>query len=103
MGIVGALQGLAHRAFWKHVRNPVVALFYLTALPMVAQWYRDGGISIAKFMLWNWLPLGMWVAFTWLLGRRLVPAYTFLLPGKCQYRLVSANCERTLSQPDPPK
>ena len=80
MVLVGMLLGWAHGWFWKHVRNKIGVLFYLTGLAMLPQWYRDGSISIAKFMLWNWLPLIVWVTVNWALGRRLVHSYTLLLP-----------------------
>ena len=104
MMLVGGFLGWAHRWFWNHVENNIAALFYLTALPMLAQWYRDGGISMAKFMLWNWLPLLMWVGMTWLLGRRQVPEYSMLLPRHARIRLVKGqeqiNLHQQVSPPD---
>jgi hypothetical protein len=90
MALVGGFLGLAHRWFWNHVQNNMAALFYLTALPVLAQWYRDGSISIAKFLLWNWLPLLMWIGFTWLLGSRQVSAHSELLPRGIRIRVVQA-------------
>jgi hypothetical protein len=90
LALVGGFLGWAHRWFWNNVQNNLAALFYLTALPMLAQWYRDGGISIAKFMLWNWLPLVMWVGLNWLMGKRQVPAYSMLLPRGARIRFVRA-------------
>jgi hypothetical protein len=89
LAVVGGFLGWAHRWFWNHVDNNMAALFYLAALPMLAQWYRDGGISIAKFMLWSWLPLLMWVGLNWLMGQRRVPAHSVLLPRGARIRLVS--------------
>jgi hypothetical protein len=83
MSVVATLLGLFHRWFWRHVNNPVVAIFYVTALAMTVQWYRDGGISIAKFMLWTWLPLLVWIGITWLMGQRLLPQTSIILrPGE---------------------
>jgi hypothetical protein len=73
MAAVGALLGWFHRWFWRNSRNSMVAVFYTTAAAMMIQWFRDGGISIAKFMLWSWLPLLIWLGLTWLLGGLLVP------------------------------
>jgi oligosaccharide repeat unit polymerase len=89
MGLVGALLGRAHRWFWQHSNNNLVALFYLVSLAMLPQWFRDGGISIAKFLLWSWLPLLLWLGFTWLLGRRQVPGYSVFLPGDTRIRLIN--------------
>jgi hypothetical protein len=89
MALVGGFLGRAHRWFTNHAGNNMAALFYLTALPMLAQWYRDGGISVAKFMLWNWLPLLMWVGLNWLMDRRRVPAYSMLLPRGARIRFLS--------------
>jgi hypothetical protein len=90
LGLVGGFLGWAHRWFWNHEKDNLCALFYLTALPMLAQWYRDGGISIAKFMLWNWLPLVMWAGLTWLMGERRVPVDSVLLPRGAKIRFVRA-------------
>jgi hypothetical protein len=89
MALVGGLLGWAHRLFWKHVRNNMLVIFYLAGLAMVPVWYRDGGISITKFLLWTWLPLGMWLGLAWLMGRRFIPTYTKLLPAYGRTRLVS--------------
>jgi hypothetical protein len=86
MALVGGFLGWAHRWFWNHVDHNMAALFYLTALPMLAQWYRDGSISIAKFMFWNWLPLFFWLGMNWLMGERRFPAYSILLPRGAQLR-----------------
>jgi hypothetical protein len=88
MALVGGFLGWAHRWFWNHVESNLAALFYLTALPMLAQWYRDGGISIAKFMLWNWLPLLLWVGVNWLMGQRQVAIYSVLLPPGTRVRFL---------------
>jgi hypothetical protein len=57
----------------------MISLLYLSALPMTVQWFRDGGISIAKFMLWTWLPLLIWLGLVWILGGRYVPGVSFIL------------------------
>jgi hypothetical protein len=90
MALVGALLGWAHRWFWDHFQNALAALFYLSALAMLPQWYRDGSISIAKFVLWNWLPLGIWAGLQWMLGQRLMPGYTLLLPARSGAQLIHA-------------
>jgi hypothetical protein len=87
MTLMGGFLGWFHRWFWNHAGNNMASLFYLTALPMLAQLYRDGGISIAKFMLWNWLPLLMWTGINWLMGQRLVRNYTILVPAKARLQL----------------
>jgi hypothetical protein len=88
MALVGGFLGWAHRWFWNHVEDNLAALFYLTALPVLAQWYRDGSISIAKFLLWNWLPLVMWAGFDWLLGQRQMKSYSILLPRGARIHLL---------------
>ena len=89
LALVGGFLGWAHRWFWNHVHNNLAALFYLTALPMLTQWYRDGGISIAKFMLWNWLPLLLWIGLNWLIGQRWVPTSSVFLPPGARIRFLS--------------
>jgi hypothetical protein len=90
-GIAGLLLGLAHRWFWlKAQRNNILSLLYILGLAMIVQQYRDGGlVSIAKFLLWNWLPLAVWLGCNWLLGPRLVPAESVLLPQGTRLRLLS--------------
>jgi hypothetical protein len=90
MTLVGTILGILHRWFWKHSDNNMVALFYLVALAMLPQWYRDGGISIAKFLFWNLSPLIMWMGLTWLMGSRMVPAYSVWLPRNTRLLLVPA-------------
>src|SRR5262249_41121211 len=61
MAVAGTFAGLAHRWFWRHSERLVPALFYISGLAMAPQWYRDGGISIFKFLLYSWLPLVVWL------------------------------------------
>jgi hypothetical protein len=68
----------------------MMAIFYCTAMAMLIQWFRDGGISIAKFMLWSWLPLLLWLGIAWLMGGGLVPGKTIILRGGDQLRLVQS-------------
>jgi hypothetical protein len=79
MALVGLFLGTVHKWFWRHVNDPMISLLYLSALPMTVQWFRDGGISIAKFMLWTWLPLLIWLGLVWILGGRYVPGVSFIL------------------------
>jgi len=88
MAIVGALLGWAHRWFWKNMDSNLPALFYLVGLAMLPQWFRDGGISISKFVFWNLSPLVLWAGLTWLLGNRLMPGFTVLLPPGSRIRIV---------------
>ena len=90
MSVVGVLLGLAHRWFWNHNNSNAVALCYLIGLAMVPQWYRDGGISIAKFLFWNLSPPLLWLVLAWLMGRRLVPVSSVLLPPGARLRLITA-------------
>lgn len=99
LSLAGALLGVAHRWFWRHSADNMAALFYLVGLAMVPQWFRDGGISIAKFLFWNLSPLLIWLGLTWLLGPRRVPGYSLLLPRGARLRFhevgPSALCRET--------
>ena len=88
MTIVGAMLGLAHRWFWTHLQNNMVALFYLVGIAMLPQWYRDGGISISKFLFWNLSPLVLWLVLTWMLKGGFVPGHSVLLPAGSRIRFV---------------
>jgi hypothetical protein len=90
MGIVGGFLGLAHRWFWQRVGSNMASILYLVGLAMLPQWYRDGGISIAKFVFWNLSPLALWMGLSWLLGRRLVPVASVIIPRGARVRLINA-------------
>jgi len=82
MSIVGAALGLWHRWFWRRIADNVPCIFYMVGLAMLPQWYRDGGISIAKFLFWNLAPLILWVALTWAVnGHRIAARSVLLAPG----------------------
>src|SRR5262249_29449934 len=84
MTIVGAVLGIAHRWFWKHGDSNMVCLYYLVGLAMLPQWFRDGSISIAKFLFWNLSPLLLWQFLAWLVGPKRFPAYSVTLPRGTQ-------------------
>jgi hypothetical protein len=88
MWIVGGALGAAHRWFWNHTENRLGAMFYLTALAMVPQWYRDGGISIFKFLLFTLFPIVLWIATHWWLGQRLVPSFSVTFPRGTSLRAI---------------
>lgn len=88
MAIVGILLGVAHRWFWRHAQSNTHALCYLISVAMLPQWYRDGGISIAKFLFWNLSPFLVWCVSSWLLEGLRVPAYSIQLRGGTVVRLV---------------
>ncbi len=90
VGIVGSLLGIAHRWFWQNSDNNTVALFYLVGLAMLPQWYRDGGISISKFLLWNELPLVLWIGLTWVFkGVFCASVYSAKIPANVRVRFLT--------------
>lgn len=83
LGIVGWIQGSGHRYFFNKVNEPFAALFYISGLAMVTLWFRDGGISIFKFLLWTWLPFFIWRTVIWVLGGRRLPGNSIIIrPGE---------------------
>ena len=88
VSIVGSLLGWAHRVFWRNTENRLGCMMYLVGLAMVPQWYRDGGISIAKFLLFNVTPIIIWQGKIWFLGQRTVPSFSLVLPRGTQVRWV---------------
>lgn len=88
MAVAGGLLGLAHRWFWQHSANNMIAIVYLVGLAMLPQWFRDGGISIAKFFFWNLSPLVLWLSLTWVLKGMVVPGCSVCVPGAARLRLV---------------
>jgi hypothetical protein len=80
--LVGGVLGLAHRWFWRNVQSNMSALVYSFTISMLPQWYRDGGISIAKFLFWNLSPLIIWFFLTWVIkGARVCGPSVWLRPG----------------------
>ena len=103
-GIIGLILGLGHRWFWQKAQSDnVLSLLYILALAIVPQQYRDGGVvSIAKFLLWSWLPLFVWLGCNWLLGPRLVPTQSVLLPRGARLNLVEPRAQFLASGGSPP-
>jgi len=91
-GVIGLLLGLAHRWFWRKAQGDnILSLFYIIGLAVIPQQYRDGGVvSISKFLLWSWLPVIVWLGCNWLLGPRLIPAESVILPRETRLRLVES-------------
>ncbi len=89
LSTVGGLLGWAHRSFWKNIQSNKASLLYLVGIAMAPQWYRDGGISIAKFLLFTTTPLILWILLNWFLGQRLVPSYSITLPPGSKIRFLN--------------
>jgi hypothetical protein len=70
MALAGAGLGWAHGCFWRHQHRLAICLLYLSALSLLAQLFRDGGISILKFLLFTWLPVLSWISVRWWLEGR---------------------------------
>jgi hypothetical protein len=94
IGLVGGLLGFAHRQFWMRTQNNQFALLYIVGVAMLPQWFRDGGIAIAKFLFWNLSPLFFWVLCTWLVRGRMMPSFSVLIrPGRT-VRLIESGDSR---------
>jgi hypothetical protein len=90
MAMAGGILGLLHRRFWRDSGNNMKALAYLVGLAMLPQWFRDGGISIAKFVFWNLSPLILWAVVTWLVEGASVPVEVGRYPIGAGLRLIRA-------------
>lgn len=97
LSCAGVLLGRAHRSFWQNTEKAFPSLFYLVALAMIPQWYRDGGISIAKFLFWNLSPLALWLAVNWFLGPRYVRGYSILVPAGTKTHFLEAQTNHRAS------
>lgn len=62
--IVASAVSAVHRWLWRSEMSTFKILVYCTFLPLTLQWYRDGGISIAKFVLFSLAPIFLWQAVT---------------------------------------
>jgi hypothetical protein len=72
MALAGVVLGLAHRSFWANSRRPMPSMLYLTFLSVSPNWFRDGGISVFKFLMFTWLPFLMVPVVVWILSGRFV-------------------------------
>lgn len=64
MAAAGWVVGRAHRWLWQNRENQFRVLIYMTGLAALIQLYRDGGISVLKFLLFLWLPVVVWAVIT---------------------------------------
>jgi hypothetical protein len=81
--LVGLILGKGHKRFWRQSDQPIAVLFYISGVAVLPQWYRDGGISIFKFLMWTWLPFFIWLAVIWLLNGRRLPGNSIVIrPGE---------------------
>jgi len=55
---------------------------------MLPQWYRDGGISIAKLVFWNLSPLVLCAFVTWIVQGPRVPVEVGKYPIGASLRLI---------------
>jgi hypothetical protein len=88
-GLAGVVLGRCHRRFWMAKGRPIFAVFYIAGLAMLPQLYRDGSIvSLAKFLLFAWLPFVFWVGFNWVLGPRRAAGPSAILTATAKARPV---------------
>jgi len=57
MALIGFFLGRIYRWFWRNAGERNVIVIYCLFAPLTLQWYRDGGISIAKFTLFMLFPV----------------------------------------------
>lgn len=60
MAFAGYVTARMHRWFWQGEATNFKILTYCVFVPLTLQWYRDGGISIAKFIFLTIGPLLLW-------------------------------------------
>lgn len=60
MAIAGGILGLAYNWFIFHQNNFYNCYLFLIVNAVIVQLYRDGGISIAKFLLFSLVPILIW-------------------------------------------
>lgn len=93
ISLVGCFLGVMHRLFWRNINSNIFCLFYNIGLAMLPQWYRDGGISISKFLFWNLSPLIIWIFCTWMVRGRQVPVYSAVLRSGGGIRVLQAESQ----------
>jgi|SRR5665213_339571 len=60
MAFAGYITARMHHWFWQGTANNFKILTYCVFVPLTMQWYRDGGISIAKFVFMTIGPILLW-------------------------------------------
>jgi len=97
VGAAGWVLGRAHRWFRRHQANAFVAFSYCAIVAATIQLYRDGGISIFKFLLWLLLPILIWRVVYRAMNAQASPVSPipaagawYLLPPHCQLALSGA-------------
>jgi hypothetical protein len=93
MTLAGLATGLGHRGYWRNRGHPVLALLYMTFLGVSPNWFRDGGISVFKFLFFTWLPLLIWLGVLWVSGGRLMPVATIILRPGASVRLIQSESQ----------
>lgn len=92
MALAGWLLGKLHRWFWRNQASKAKAILYLITIAVSSQLFRDGGISIFKFMLFTSVPIVFWALSVRVLDRvtrrrRVVPlAYMNKKGGRANQR-----------------
>jgi len=74
MSFVGYVTARIHRWFWRGAATNFKVLTYCVFVPLTMQWYRDGGISIAKFVFSTIVPILLWKLVLSMLQQRSVKA-----------------------------
>jgi hypothetical protein len=90
MVLAGIILGLAHRSFWAKTSLPIPSMLYITFLGISPNWFRDGGISVFKFLMFTWLPLLLLPVVVWLLNGRVVPVSSIVIRRGERLRIVQS-------------
>ncbi len=64
MSLAGWALGLLYNWFIRNQQNIFYCFIFLIVNAMIVQLYRDGGISIAKFLLFTLSPIFLWMFFS---------------------------------------
>ncbi len=74
LGVAGFLLARIHHAYWRGEATTYKIFLYCTLLPLSLQWFRDGGISIVKFVTFTTGWVVLWQGFVVLLHvLRIIP------------------------------
>jgi hypothetical protein len=88
LGLAGMITGWAHQSFWARSDKALPSLLFISFLAISPNWFRDGGISVAKFLLWTWLPILILPVITWITGPRRVRGSTIIINKGQNLRIV---------------
>ena len=82
LGLAGFILARIHHSYWRGKATTYKIFLYCTLLPLSLQWFRDGGISIVKFVTFTTGWIVLWHGIVLLLSSEEVLRRTGRSPSR---------------------